>query len=123
MYDGGPDELAASRLRHLIDLGLVNKTAEVPPPVGKAGYEWSSMTAEDRAKSSRAMEVYAAMVEMVDANVGRVLDHLRQTGELENTFVLFMSDNGAEGASVEAAPVSPADCESTNWRSNKLLNS
>lgn len=108
MYDEGPDVLAVSRLRRLIDLGLASKTAEVPPPVGKSGYEWSSMTAEARAKSSKAMEVYAAMVEMVDENVGRVLDHLQKTGELENTFVLFMSDNGAEGASIEAAPVSPA---------------
>lgn len=64
------------------------------------------MTAEAKARSARAMEVYAAMVEMVDDNLGRVLGHLKETGELDNTFVLFMSDNGAEGASIEAAPVS-----------------
>lgn len=64
------------------------------------------MTEDAKARSARAMEVYAAMVEMVDDNVGRVLKYLEETGELDNTLVLFMSDNGAEGASIEAAPVS-----------------
>lgn len=45
------------------------------------------------------------MVDIVDTNIGRVLDFLESTGELENTFVLFMSDNGAEGAALEALPL------------------
>ena len=42
------------------------------------------------------------MVECMDHNIGRVLDYLRQIGELDNTFVMFMSDNGAEGLMMEA---------------------
>ena len=91
-----------------MDLGITSKTAEVPPPTGNTAYAWDSMTPEERARSARAMEIFAGMVETVDQNVGRTLDYLRETGELENTFVLFMSDNGAEGASIEAAPVSAA---------------
>lgn len=41
----------------------------------------------------------------MDENIGRVLDYLEASGELDNTFVLFMSDNGAEGAALEALPV------------------
>lgn len=52
------------------------------------------------------MQIYAAMVEQIDENIGRVVDYLKSTGELDNTFVLFMSDNGAEGAAMEALPVS-----------------
>jgi arylsulfatase A-like enzyme len=107
MYDQGPDELAKSRLRRMIELGIASETEQAPPPVGNPAYGWSSMTADERARSARAMEVYAAMVEVVDDNVGRTLEYLREAGELDNTFVLFMSDNGAEGASLEAAPVSP----------------
>lgn len=51
------------------------------------------------------MEVYAAMVSHMDASIGKVLDHLRSTGELANTFVLFMSDNGAEGLLLESIPI------------------
>jgi arylsulfatase A-like enzyme len=49
--------------------------------------------------------VYAAMVDHMDANIGRVVAHLKATGEYDNTMVLFMSDNGAEGGSIEAAPI------------------
>jgi arylsulfatase len=51
------------------------------------------------------MEVYAGMVDRMDWNVGRVIDYLVGTGELEDTVVIFLSDNGAEGAMVEAMPL------------------
>ncbi len=50
------------------------------------------------------MEIYAGMVENMDWNIGRVLQHLETTGQLDNTIVFFMSDNGAEGAQLEAVP-------------------
>lgn len=51
------------------------------------------------------METFAAMVQLIDEHIGRVVDYLESTGELDNTFVLFMSDNGAEGVALEALPV------------------
>ena len=63
------------------------------------------MTADERARSARTMEVYAAMVDRMDWNIGRVIDYLAETGELDNTVVIFLSDNGAEGAIVEAMPL------------------
>ncbi|KAH8878696.1 alkaline phosphatase-like protein [Thozetella sp. PMI_491] len=104
-YDDGPDALTRARLARLAQLGLVDKDIEFAPPVGAPGYEWDQMPEEERQRSARAMEVFAAMVEIIDENVGRVLDYLRSTDELDNTFVLFMSDNGAEGAALEAVPV------------------
>lgn len=43
-------------------------------------------------------QVYAAMITVMDKEIGRVIDHLEETGELDNTFIFFSSDNGAEGA-------------------------
>jgi arylsulfatase A-like enzyme len=43
-------------------------------------------------------QVHAAMVTVMDKEIGRVIDHLEKTGELDNTFIFFSSDNGAEGA-------------------------
>ncbi|KAJ5341373.1 hypothetical protein N7541_010497, partial [Penicillium brevicompactum] len=105
MYDDGPDALTQKRLRRLKELGLVGEDVEHSPPVGILGKSWEEMSAEERKLSARKMEVFAAMVEVLDTNIGRVLDHLESTGELENTFVLFMSDNGAEGAALEALPL------------------
>src|ERR1700759_2489280 len=51
------------------------------------------------------MEVYAAMVDRMDWNIGRVIDYLADSGELDDTVVIFLSDNGAEGAMVEAMPL------------------
>lgn len=105
VYDDGPDALRLRRLENLKKLGMVPKDVEPHPVVADEVKEWRDMSAEERANSCRAMEVFAAMVECIDANVGKVVDYLEQTGELDNTFVCFLSDNGAEGAAYEAYPI------------------
>jgi arylsulfatase A-like enzyme len=106
-YDDGPDALRLKRLQRLKDLGLVEKDVKPHPVVKCEGEpdEWDKMSDEVRTASARAMEVYAAMVDRMDWNIGRVIDYLKKSGEFDNTLVLFMSDNGAEGASYEAQPV------------------
>jgi arylsulfatase A-like enzyme len=68
------------------------------------GDDWDSLSEEERAYSSRTMEVYAGMVERMDHNIGKVVDYL-------DTFVVFMSDNGTEGALLEARPLFGSDLE------------
>ena len=58
---------------------------------------WQELSADEQKVEARKMELYAAMVENLDRNIGRVINHLKETGEYENTFIMFMSDNGAEG--------------------------
>lgn len=47
----------------------------------------------------------ADIIQSMDLNIGKVLDELEKQGELDNTFIMFLSDNGAEGAAYEAYPV------------------
>ncbi|KAK2589582.1 hypothetical protein QQS21_012742 [Conoideocrella luteorostrata] len=105
VYDDGPDALRLKRLKRLREFGMVSEDVEPHPVVAEEVKEWSSLTEEEKKNSCRAMEVFAAMVECIDVNVGKVIDFLEQTGELDNTFVCFMSDNGAEGAAYEAYPM------------------
>ncbi len=105
VYDDGPDALRLKRLQKLKELGLVSDDAEPHPVVADEVKEWADMSSEEKANSCKAMEVFAAMVECIDANVGKVVDYLEETGELDNTFVCFLSDNGAEGAAYEAYPM------------------
>ncbi|KAF7358491.1 Alkaline phosphatase-like, alpha/beta/alpha [Mycena venus] len=105
VYDDGPDALRLKRLAKLQELALVPKDITPHPVVADEVKAWAEMSDDERAKSARAMEVFAAMVECIDANVGKVVDFLEKSGELENTFVCFMSDNGAEGAAYEAYPI------------------
>ncbi|TDO09918.1 MULTISPECIES: arylsulfatase [Halomonas] len=102
-YDKGPEVLRQERLAALKRLGLVPVGADAHPVVANEA-EWDALTREQRQRSARAMEVYAAMVERMDWNIGRVIEHLRENGQLENTVVVFLSDNGAEGALLEAYP-------------------
>ena len=105
VYDDGPDALRSRRLQRMKEMGLCAEDVEPHPVVADEVKQWSDMSPEEKAKSSKAMEVFAGMVECIDANVGKVVNYLEETGELDNTFVCFMSDNGAEGAAYEAYPI------------------
>lgn len=105
VYDEGPDVLREKRLQRLKDLGMIPQDVKPHPVVADEVKEWKDYTPEEKKKSCTAMEVYAGMVECIDANVGKVIDYLESIGELDNTFVCFMSDNGAEGAAYEAYPM------------------
>jgi arylsulfatase len=110
LYDEGPDVLRQKRLRSLEDLGIITpqtKAHEVfalplDKPLSK---EWGELTADEKKFSSRTMEVFAAMVQNMDRNIGRVISYLKSSGEYDNTVIMFMSDNGAEGLLLEAYPV------------------
>ena len=104
-YDDGPDALREARLTALRRLGLCPPDAAAHPVVADGAPEWADMTADERALSARSMEVYAAMVDRMDWNIGRVIEYLADAGELDDTVVIFLSDNGAEGAMVEAMPL------------------
>ncbi|KAF2815414.1 arylsulfatase [Mytilinidion resinicola] len=108
-YDSGPEVLRQERIAALKKAGLVPSHAVphdvVAPHSGMLSQAWDTLSPADQAFSARTMETYAGMVTRMDTAVGRVVDYLRETGELDNTVVLFMSDNGAEGLLLESAPV------------------
>ncbi|KGE04572.1 arylsulfatase [Pseudohaliea rubra] len=107
-YDEGYDQLRKQRFARLKARGLLpegaedpGRTASVPP--------WQQLSAQDKALAARQMEVYAAMIDDLDANIGRLLAFLRERGQLRHTFVVFLSDNGADGFSLDRAPPHIAD--------------
>ena len=103
VYDEGWDVLREQRLQRLKTLGIIDKQVKTFPrlPTVKA---WKDLTREEQAEAARDMEVYAAMVDYMDGQIKRVIDHLKETGEYENTLILFFSDNGANGAPTTAYP-------------------
>jgi arylsulfatase len=113
-YDMGPDALRAARLESQRRLGLLSPDV-VAAPVTTNQKSWESMSHEERMFSAKTMEIYAAMVERMDYNIGRVVDYLRRTNQFDNTFILFMSDNGAEGAILEAIPLQSIDKKVTYY--------
>jgi arylsulfatase len=94
-YDSGYEALYQSRFARQKELGLVAADAE---PIDAARFRprWSELSEDDRRFEARRMEIYAAMVSDLDTYVGEVVAYLERIGELDNTFIMFMSDNGAE---------------------------
>ena len=96
-YDMGWDAVRERRLQRMKDLGIVTETAELSP---RTWYipEWEKLTGIAQYQNARRMEVYAAMVEFMDREVGRLVEYLRESGQLDNTWIMFLSDNGANPA-------------------------
>jgi len=95
-YDEGWDEIRKQRLARMQELGIVDKGVNAADRL--YFLPRSSMLAPGvRVMQGRKMELYAAMVEYMDDQIGRVFDYLKQIGEYDNTVVMFISDNGAEG--------------------------
>jgi len=110
IYRRGWDVLREERYARMQELGLVDGSQwKLTPrsivPVdrddianGYSGQEnpaWDSLDEDRRHDLARRMAVFAAMVEGVDKGVGQIVHHLKQTDDLDNTLILFLSDNGA----------------------------
>lgn len=96
-YAEGWDRIRSSRLAKQISEGLFPEGLPLPDRTAAPGYEvpaWDELPAETRPLYARHMEIYAAMVDSVDQSVGRILDTIEAYGELDDTIVVFTSDNG-----------------------------
>jgi len=98
-YDKGYDEVRKERLARQQQLGLVREDAVGFPRLPNIP-AWDKLTDEHRRQMARKMELYAAMVENMDHHIGRLLNYLKQIGELDNTLIIFFSDNGAAGEDI-----------------------
>lgn len=95
-YDAGWDTLRARRVAALRDRGLIPDNTQSPDLVAWED-PWHTLTPVKQRHASRRMELYAAMVENLDHHIGRLLAYLTQSGQFDNTLIVFLSDNGAEG--------------------------
>jgi len=93
-YDEGYEALKEKRFESLKKAGMIPENAVLPAshPNIKS---WESLSPEEQKKEARKMELYAGMVDNLDYNIGRLINHLKEIGEYDNTLIVFMSDNGA----------------------------
>ena len=95
-YDQGWEVLRRQRQAKAIELGLI--APDTPMVTMATTLDWDALTPQEKAYQARRMEVYAAMAEAMDHEVGRLISYLKETGQFDNTVFLFLSDNGAEGS-------------------------
>ena len=92
-YEAGWETLRKKRFARQRKMGLIDERYVDTPPNGEVR-RWNEMASETQKQEARRMAAYAGMLDRVDQNIGRLLEHLRKKGLDENTLVLFFSDNG-----------------------------
>ena len=103
-FAAGWDVLGKQRYQRLVELGLIDPSWPLPKRDDQQ-IAWEDVKPQYRAWFAERMAVYAAMIEQLDRGVGRIVDAARSRGDLDNTVILFLSDNGgcAEEISVGEA--------------------
>jgi arylsulfatase len=92
-YREGWDSIRVRRYRRMIDIGLIDPIKAPLSPRQDNQLDWKDNP--DSIWDARAMAVHAAMIDRMDQGIGRIIAALRANGELDNTLILFLSDNGA----------------------------
>ncbi|MCR0075012.1 arylsulfatase [Acinetobacter baumannii] len=101
-YKEGYEKIRQARLERMIKLGIMPKGTKINNPLMDVFPAWEQLTESQKQDQIKTMQIYAAMIDNLDHNIGRVIDYLKRSGELDNTLILFMSDNGAESATPES---------------------
>ncbi|MFK7790547.1 MAG: arylsulfatase [Phycisphaeraceae bacterium] len=122
-YKPGWDAIRKARQAKQKQLNLFGKDYLTPAPRADHVVAWDTLTAEEKDWESQRMAAYAAMIHRLDIEIGRVIDHLRDSKMLDNTLVLFVSDNGAcpfdrtKGRGLPLRPWDPKSywCYSPGW--------
>ena len=114
-YRRGWDVIRAERFAKMKELGILEPNCRLSPPEGNTNqfrkasepgfdeirekfptyYTWDSMTPEEQDEKDLEMAVFAAIIDRMDQNIGRVLDKLEAAGELDNTLIMYFTDNGS----------------------------
>lgn len=96
-YDGGYGEIRQQRYEKQLEMGLIDSTHRLSD---QTFLPWEDLPAPLRLEEAKKMEVYAAMIDRLDQNIGKILEKLKETGKNKNTLIMFVSDNGASAEMV-----------------------
>lgn len=93
-YMEGWDKLRKEKFKRMKKMGLLKPEAELSPTNNP---KWDNLDMQTRRELDFRRAIYAAQIDRMDQNIGRLVDHLKEINEFENTLILFLSDNGSSG--------------------------
>ena len=91
-YKIGWDEIRKQRFARMTEMGIIGPNHKLSPRASRA---WNDLTDQQKDEEDLKMAVYAAMIDRVDQNLGRLFAKLRELGKWNNTLIMFLTDNGA----------------------------
>jgi len=133
-YLSGWDVLREKRFKKMNELGVLPANAKLSPPESNLNesrgpfvasyvnyYPWESLSELQKDSLDLEMSVFAAMIDRMDQNIGRVLNKLEENGKLDNTLIMFLIDNGScpfytnKIPDVQPGPANSYWCLRTSW--------
>ena len=117
-YTGGWEAIRKARYERMVAMGLVDPRKAPLSPAAPDGPAWENN--RDKNWDAMAMAVHAAMIDRMDQGIGRIIEALRQTGRLDNSIILFLSDNGASAE--DAAAYGPGFDRPGETRDGRKIN-
>ena len=105
-FDDGYEAYREWVLKRMIERGILPAGTQLTPlnPMTKGTFSegdsvrpWASLSADEKELFAHMAEVFAAFSEYTDVQIGRVIDYLEQSGQLDNTLIMYAADNGASG--------------------------
>lgn len=111
-YRKGWDQLREERFARMKKMGILSKDARLSPR-DETIPAWNSLNEEEKKRWEDKMAVYAAMIDRMDQNIGRIRKQLKVSGQDQNTVILFLSDNGASHENITTAGFLPQIYESS----------
>jgi arylsulfatase len=115
--DLGYAGLKKSRYESLKKKGLITETT-TEPNFNEITHKWERLSQEEKEIQARVMATYAAMIEDQDNRTGQILDYLKESGQLDNTLVVYLTDNGPEG--FEPTHPKTGNPEMAKWIANNF---
>lgn len=95
VYSAGWDAIREQRIEKLKSLGVLSADHPVSPRFPGVP-AWDALPAEEKIVQASRMAAYAGMIDHMDVHIGRVIDHLKETGQYDNTVIIYMTDNGPD---------------------------
>ena len=95
VYSAGWDVIREQRIEKLKSLGILSADHAVSPRFPGVP-PWDALPAEAKVAQANRMAAYGGMIDHMDVHIGRVIDHLKETGQYDNTIIIYMTDNGPD---------------------------
>ena len=109
-YKVGWDKIRKQRFKRMKEMGIIGSNHKLTPRASKA---WEDLSEEQKDAEDLKMAVYAAMIDRVDQNLGRLFAKVKELGKWENTLIMFLTDNGACSEQPNTTPdIPPGPVES-----------
>ena len=96
-YKAGWDVLRQQRYQRMVEMGIIHPESKLSPRE-KSVPAWTSLSEKEKDVQDLRMATYAAMVDCVDQNVGKIVAKLKELDVYDDTLLLFLSDNGADSS-------------------------